>query len=160
MLDSATMFAGHHPTPKDLPTLVSAEEAWESAAQVRVRVELRAGGRSLSSEVAGTVSEAGALRLAANATLTALREVLPSDVRLVGVKRIRAFDTKLIVAALRASGSNGHRSGRLHVGLAVVRGNTTRAVALAVMDALFGRARDRGLAASSHSSGYGVARAK
>jgi hypothetical protein len=95
-------------------------------------VELEADGHSLSSEVDETGSQAVALRAAANATLAALQQAISADIWLIGVKRIRVFDTNLVIAAI------GQRddSNEPHIGTALVRDNAARAVALAVMDAV------------------------
>jgi len=139
MLNAAPLETTQQPGARSAPDrqavlvrLLSAEETRGHAAQIHVRVELEAGGQSLSSEVDETGSQAVALRAAANATLAALQQAISTDIWLIGVKRIRVFDTNLVIAAI------GQRddSNEPHIGTALVRDNAARAVALAVMDAV------------------------
>ena len=139
MLKAAAMQTTQQPGPRSAPDrqavlvrLLSAEETRGHAAQIHVRVELEAGGQSLSSEVDETGSQAVALRAAANATLAALQQAISTDIWLIGVKRIRVFDTNLVIAAI----GQRDNSNEPHIGTALVRDNAARAVALAVMDAV------------------------
>ena len=139
MLNAAPVQTTQQPGRRSAPDrraalvrLLSAEETWGHAAQIHVRVELEADGQSLSSEVDETGSQAVALRAAANTTLAALQQAISTDIWLIGVKRIRVFDTSLVIAAI----GQRDNSDEPHIGTALVRDNAARAVALAVMDAV------------------------
>lgn len=101
---------------------------------VRIVVELADGDGRHRGEADGVGTGAVELRLAGTATLEAVRRALPetADLRLVGMKRVRAFDADLVLAGLR-SGRHGDRP---LVGAVPAEGDPDRAAAAAVLDAV------------------------
>lgn len=85
--------------------LISAEVDRDASSQVQVVVTLSLSGREHRGEAEGVGSDLYVLRLAARATIRAVEAVLArSDyLRLVGVKRVRAFDADVALAAVRVS---------------------------------------------------------
>jgi hypothetical protein len=101
--------------------------------RVRIRVTLEWKGRFMTGESIGEKGETLELRTAASAALNALAELadLPLDLRLAGIKPIRAFDAELMVVSLyRATGA------RNLLGAVLVSGDPRRAAAQAVLHAL------------------------
>lgn len=101
--------------------------------RVRVRVTLEWMGRSVSGEAVGEKGEALELRTTATATLAALAEVMdpPLNLRLAGIKPIRAFDAELMVVSLYRP-----TAVRNLLGAVLVAGDARRAAAQAVLHAL------------------------
>lgn len=101
--------------------------------RVRIRVTLEWKGRSIAGESVGEKGETLELRTAASAALDALAELAdpPLDLRLAGIKPIRAFDAELMVVSLyRPTGA------RNLLGAVLVAGDPRRAAAQAVLHAL------------------------
>ncbi len=111
---------------------VRAEHSADSA--VRIVVELADDEERHRGEAEGVGTGAVQLRLAGSATLEAVSRALPetAELRLVGMKRVRAFDADLVLAGLR-SGRDGKRP---LVGAVPVEGDPDRAAAAAVLDAV------------------------
>ncbi|MGD8278680.1 MAG: hypothetical protein PVH00_11665 [Gemmatimonadota bacterium] len=109
------------------------ERIEEPDMRVRVRVSIEWRGRTISGEALGEKGENLELRTAAAAALDAITEVAdpPIDLRLAGVKPIRAFDSELMVVSLYRPGS-----ARNLLGAVLVVGDPRRAAALAVLHAL------------------------
>lgn len=101
---------------------------------VRVAVHLEWGGETFNGETVGEPGNAIEQRTAAQAAFEALREIVPelSEIRLVGIKQVRAFDAELTVAALYRTGRPPLR----YVGAVLTGADTRRAAALAVLAAL------------------------
>ncbi len=109
------------------------ERIEEPDMRVRVRVSLEWRGRTISGEAIGEKGENLELRTAAAAALDAIAEVAdpPIDLRLAGIKPIRAFDAELMVVSLYRPAS-----ARNLLGAVLVVGDPRRAAALAVLHAL------------------------
>lgn len=101
---------------------------------VRIVVELADGEVRHRGEVEGVGTGAVELRLAGAAALEAIRRAVPEteDLRLVGMKEVRAFDADVVLAGLR---SHREHDGRL-VGAVPSAGDPDRAAAAAVLDAV------------------------
>ena len=100
--------------------------------RVRVSVEVSFEDRSHVAETEGIGTETIEIRLAALATLEAIREVTGTPpFRLVGVKQMHAFDADVILVALRDPEIEGTR----YIGAVPVRTSHVAAAAAAVMDA-------------------------
>ena len=95
------------------------------------RVELEWSGRVFRGEAEGESGGPIEMRLVALATLRAIEDILADRLTftLVGVKAMRAFDADVVVVLLRAPGSSQL------VGTALASHETTRAAALAVLNA-------------------------
>lgn len=117
-----------------VPALRSATLTTEPGSGFHVRIEIEAGGPVGSADAEGFGSEAVELRLAAEATIEALREATGGlvDLHLVGIKRVQAFDTRTVLVALSAQSNLGSRL----VGAAPLNGNVAEGAALAVLRAL------------------------
>ena len=91
-------------------------------------------GQAFSGSAEGLGSEAGELRCAAQAALTALEEAVSGKITfsLLGVKAVRAFDS--IVVLVSVSAHMGGESHRL-VGSFLTEEQTPRSAALAVLHA-------------------------
>jgi hypothetical protein len=102
--------------------------------QVTVHVTLEWGGTHHRASVTGERSAAIELRTAAAATLQALQVFLPENVnlRLGGVKQLRAFDVDLAIVAVHRKGAEP----RNLVGAVVTHGDPLRTVAVSVLNAL------------------------
>jgi len=111
----------------------SVERIEEPDMRVRVRVMIEWRGRSITGEAIGEKGENLELRTAAAAALDALAEVAepPIDLRLAGVKPIRAFDAELMVVSLYRPAT-----ARNLLGAVLVGDDPRRAAALAVLHAL------------------------
>lgn len=120
--------------PAAVPGLRSATLTKEPDSGFHVRIEIDAGGHVGSAEAGGFGSEAVELRLAAEATIVALREATGGavDLHLVGIKRVRAFDAHAALVSLSAQSDLGPRL----VGAAPLDGNVAEGAALAVLSAL------------------------
>lgn len=101
---------------------------------VRIVVELSDGGVRHRGEVEGVGTGAVELRLAGAAALEAIRQAVPeaAEMRIVGMKKVRAFDADVVLAGLR---SHRESDGRL-VGAVPSSGDSDRAAAAAVLDAV------------------------
>lgn len=101
--------------------------------RIRVAVSLEWGGESFLGEASGERGDAIEIRTAAAATIAALEKAVgaPLNLRLIGVKQVRAFDAELAVVSL-----NREDDHQKLVGIVVVGDNPRRAAALAVLNAL------------------------
>lgn len=101
---------------------------------VRIVVELEGADGRHQGEMEGVGTEVVQLRLAAAATLKAVRRATPQaeGLKLVGMKTLRAFDADLVLAGLRSPWNGGRRL----VGAVPSQGDTDRAAAAAVLDAV------------------------
>ncbi len=118
--------------PERRVRFVAAEAERQPGSRVRVSVELNFEDRSHVAETEGIGTETIEIRLAALATLEAIREVTDTPAfRLVGVKLMHAFDADVILVALRDEGGEGAR----YIGAVPVRTTHVAAAAAAVMDA-------------------------
>jgi hypothetical protein len=102
--------------------------------QVTVHVTLEWGGTHHRASATGERSAPIELRTAAAATLKALQVFLPENVnlRLGGVKQVRAFDVDLAIVAVHRVGAEP----RNLVGAVVTHGDPLRTVAVSVLNAL------------------------
>ncbi len=110
------------------------ERLTDREGHVRIRVALEWNGEVRYGESIGESGELIELRTSAAAALEALEKILdePLGIKLVGVKQVKAFDAELMVVALyRSSGSPQRLVGSVAVG-----GDTRRAAAVAVLNAL------------------------
>ena len=111
---------------------VAAQAERAPGSRVRVSVELEFEGRNQTAEAEGVGTETIEIRLAALATLEAMQQVTDTPpFRLVGVKRMHAFDADVILVALRDPDQEGTR----YIGAVPVRTTNVAAAAAAVMDA-------------------------
>jgi hypothetical protein len=101
--------------------------------RVRIRITLEWKGRIIAGESVGEKGETLELRTAASAALAALAELAEPllDLRLAGIKPIRAFDAELMVVSLYRPAST-----RNLLGAVLVSGDPRRAAAQAVLHAL------------------------
>jgi hypothetical protein len=100
----------------------------------RVRVLLERPGESYTGMAEGEGSAAGALRCAAQASLTALEQAAEPGLsfELLGAKAVKAFDARVVIVAISAySGGEGIRL----VGSYLTEGNRERGAAIAVLNA-------------------------
>lgn len=105
----------------------------ERGSRVRVRIELAVAGRELHGEGEGVGTETVELRLAADATLDAIHGALGrSRFRLLGIKRLHAFDADVILVVLREK--EGEDIRRL-IGAVPVRDTLVHGAAAAILDA-------------------------
>jgi len=110
-------------------------ERWELPdVRVRVRVALEWRGERSVGEATGEKGSHIELRTAALAALAALEQVADRsvDVRLAGVKSVRAFDAELMVVSLYRPGPDFQK----YLGAVLVGADPLRASALAVLHAL------------------------
>lgn len=122
------------PDDRALPraVLLRASADRRQGAQVEVTVELRIGPQSFSSSSEGIGHETIELRVAAEATIGALHEAVGDErFRLVGIKRLHAFDADVVLVALRERVEGGQR----FIGAVPVRSTLIHAAAAAVLDA-------------------------
>ncbi len=121
---------------------VSAESSRTPGSRIDVRVTLalqdpREGSDESESRYVGEASGVGDVilepRLAVEATLAAIAEATsdPEYFRLVGIKVVHAFDTRVVLVCLRTSDD---RSGQV-VGAVPLRGAMARTAATAALDA-------------------------
>jgi hypothetical protein len=101
--------------------------------QCHARVALAwTGKKPFVGEAFGLASQAGELRCAAQACLSAIAAAIPEPVfELVGVKSVRAFDATVVIASLAAGRIDGPRV----VGSCLVQEDVPRGAALAVLNA-------------------------
>ena len=102
--------------------------------RVRIRVALEWEGNAYYGDATGEAGLAIELRTAAAAALDALAKLTSQDldVRLVGVKQVRAFDAELTVVSLYRVGAPSHKL----LGTVLTGADPHRAAALAVLNAL------------------------
>jgi hypothetical protein len=122
---------------------VAARAERQPGSRVRVSVEVAFEGQSHVAEAEGIGTETIEIRLAALATLDAIRQVTDTPpFRFVGIKSMHAFDADVILVALRDPEMEGTR----YIGAVPVRTTHVAAAAAAVMDAtnrvLFRRAEE------------------
>lgn len=111
---------------------VAAHAERQPGSRVRVTVEVDFEDRSHVAEAEGIGTETIEIRLAALATLDAIREVTDTPpFRFVGVKLMHAFDADVVLVALRDPDDEGQR----YIGAVPVRTTHVAATAAAVMDA-------------------------
>lgn len=111
---------------------VAARAERQPGSRVSVAVEVSFEDRSFLAETEGIGTETIEIRLAALATLEAIREVTGTPpFRLVGVKLMHAFDSDVILVALRDPAVEGTR----YIGAVPVRTTHVAGAAAAVMDA-------------------------
>jgi hypothetical protein len=90
-------------------------------------------GPRFEGEARGLTSQAGELRCAAQAALSALAQAVHDPAfELVGVKAVRAFDSTVVIVSL---GLPGHSEGPRVVGSYLTEGDGPRGAALAVLNA-------------------------
>ena len=101
--------------------------------RVRITVSLEWNGETYRGESLGDRGEPIETRTAATAALLAINKTLdiPLNLRLIGVKQVRAFDAEMMVVSL----SREEPRQKL-VGIVVVGADARRAAALAVLNAL------------------------
>ena len=113
--------------------LTSAEVERDRGSHAHVVVELEIADRTERGEADGVGTETVELRLAAEATLAALPAGLgKTRFRLLGVKRIHAFDADVILVVLREQEGDALRR---FVGAVPVRETLVHGAAAAVLDA-------------------------
>jgi hypothetical protein len=90
---------------------IKAERTMDPDHRVRVRITLEWHGQVCTGESIGESGEYIELRTAALAALQAIEKVVgePLDVKVVGVKQIRAFDSELMVVSMHRSGGTPQR---------------------------------------------------
>lgn len=120
--------------PQGRLRLVEVRTEHRPDAGVRIVVELEGGNDRHVGEVEGVGTGVAELRMAATATLEAVRRAVPDtrNVRLVGMKTVRAFDAELVLAGLRSPWNGGQHL----IGAVPAHGDPDRAAAAAVLDAL------------------------
>ena len=109
------------------------ERRQERDNQISISVFLEWGGDTFKGESTGERGDAIEIRTAAAATIAALEKAIgsPLDMRLIGVKQVRAFDAEVIVVSL-----TGTTDRQKLVGIVVMGEDPRRAAALAVLNAL------------------------
>lgn len=109
------------------------ERVEERDNQIHIKVCLEWGGAIHEGSATGERGLAIEIRTAATATIAALEKALGSslDVRLIGVKQVRAFDAELIVVSVTRNTDR-----QKLVGIVVMGEDPRRAAALAVLNAL------------------------
>ena len=113
---------------------VSAKLARGADSTIRVRVKVKQASRVTCAEMEGVGLEAVELRLAAQATLAAVREATgnAANFSLVGIKRLHVFDADVVLVSLQ----DANHGGRPLVGVMPVRERLVEAAALAVLNAV------------------------
>jgi hypothetical protein len=106
----------------------------EPEQRIRFTVTLEWGGSEYRGTASGEQGGALELRTVAAASLDAVLALVPADlqVRLAGVKQVRAFDADLIVVSLYRPDGTPHNL----VGVVVTGTDVRRAAAVAVLNAL------------------------
>ena len=91
------------PVPAGRVALVEAELTRERGSRLRVRVALSRGGHLVEEERHGVGDEVIELRLAAEATISALDQLIhrPGYFELVGIKHLHAFDSPVVLVCVR-----------------------------------------------------------
>ena len=112
---------------------VSAELFRRPGSAILVQVKLERSGRIFYAQADGGGLEAFDLRLAAPAPLAAVNEATGAPgFKLVGIKRLRAFDADVVLVSLRDESNGGHPL----IGAVPVRGGLAYAAARAVLSAV------------------------
>ena len=113
---------------------VSAKLARGADSTVRVQVKIKQASCDTCFEMEGVGLEAVELRLAAQATLAAVREATgnAASFSLVGIKRLHVFDADVVLVSLQ----DANHGGRPLVGVMPVRERLVEAAALAVLNAV------------------------
>jgi len=122
------------PEDRALPraVLLRASVDRRPGARIEVTVDLRIGRQNFSATAGGIGHETIELRVAAEATMGALHEVVGEQrFQLVGIKRLHAFDADVVLVALRERVEGGQR----FIGAVPVRSTLVHAAAAAVLDA-------------------------
>ncbi|HKJ93044.1 MAG TPA: hypothetical protein VJ957_07740, partial [Longimicrobiales bacterium] len=120
--------------PRRRVRFVEAERKEDERGRVTVRVGLEWAGRTHSGSATGERGEVIELKTTGMAAVEALESVVGEalGVRIIGVKRMHAFDTELMVVSLLRNVDGPRRL----VGAVVFDGDPYRAVAVAVLNAL------------------------
>lgn len=114
------------------PGLTRAVGEREPGARIEVTVILKVGRQSYTAVAEGIGHETIELRTAAEATMDALHQAIGEEhFRLVGIKRLHAFDADVVLVALCERGDAGRR----YIGAVPVRSTLIHAAAAAVLDA-------------------------
>lgn len=115
------------------PKIVAAELDVDQRSSAIIRVGLQRGGVATAAETEAVGEEMVVLRRAAEATLQALHDMLglPGHFELVGIKRVHAFDSPVILVGLRITSGRP----RTLIGCVPAGENLTRSVAEAVLNA-------------------------
>lgn len=113
------------------PVLTVAEVTRAPGCRIEVCVALRIGRQRFEGLSAGVGLDTMEIRLAAEATLDALHQAVGKErFRLIGIKRLHAFDADVILVALRDQSESLRYIGAVPVRLTLVHG-----AAAAVLDA-------------------------
>lgn len=120
--------------PQQRVRLVNVVRTVQHDGRVKIEVELEWRGEHFFGEAEDAGAEPIELRSAATAALRALRAAAaePLDVRIVGVKGVRAFDVDLVVVSV----VRGSAPSRSLVGAVAVSGDPARAAAASLLQAL------------------------
>ena len=113
---------------------VSAKLARGADSTIRVQVKIKHASCVTCAEMEGVGLEAVELRLAAQATLAAVREATgnAANFSLVGIKRLHVFDADVVLVSLQDANHGGYPV----VGAMPVRERLVEAAALAVLSAV------------------------
>jgi hypothetical protein len=113
---------------------VEVRRSLRSDQQAESRVVLEWGGQEHHGTAVGDARGPVELRTVAQAALEAVRSIVPGDIqlRLAGVKQVRAFDVDLVIVSLY----RGDAEPRNLVGVVVQGEDPRRATAVAVLNAL------------------------
>ena len=109
-------------------------ERQEDQGRISITVSLEWNDDIVSGQASGEKGEAIELKTTAHAALEAIQKLSPQEIgaRIIGIKRIHAFDSDLIVASLL----RGNDSKQRLVGAVVVTEDPNAAAAMAVLNAL------------------------
>lgn len=114
------------------PVLTRAVAEREPGARIEVTVVLKIGRQSYTAVTGGVGHETIELRTAAEATMDALHQAIGDEhFRLVGIKRLHAFDADVVLVAL----CEREDTTRRFIGAVPVRTTPIHAAAAAVLDA-------------------------
>jgi hypothetical protein len=113
--------------------LLEARIEHEPGSRLRVTVALERGELVCEEELRGVGDDVMALRMAAEATMTALDRITghPGYFALVGIKTIRAFDADVVLVCVRTTKGRP----RSLMGSVPATGDLTRGAAMAVLHA-------------------------
>lgn len=113
---------------------VSADLERLPGSRLHISVTLRNREREVRAEAEGVGGTMVELRLAAEATLEAVTKALEGSdlLELIGLKTVHAFDTDLVLAAVRTHDDPGHTL----VGAVPVEDDAPRAAVIATLDAV------------------------
>lgn len=106
----------------------------ERGASLTVRVQLAADQEEAEASESGAGGPTVALRIAASATLSAVRNASPSlpELHLMGAKTVQAFDREVALVAVHTPGPPS----RVVLGAVPVVGSREKAASLAALDAV------------------------